>query len=287
MKLPTLLLVACSVLALGGCSVNQIVARSSIGLVDAGVRSMNQEPDLELARAAIPANLKLAESLIEELPQDRRLRVTAAQGFYGYAYGFVEDDAPERAALLYKRGLNHALVALAQAGVHLNLFEATPEAIAHSIATLGVDAVPELFWTASNWAKWIDLNRNDPARIADLARVEALMQRVLALDPTYYFGGPHVFFGVFYGGRPLMLGGNLELSAQHFDQAAALSQHRWLLTDVLRAQYLLRQTADREGFHRLLTQVVASDDSPPDMALGNAIARAKARRLLSQEEELF
>ena len=279
--------VLCCALALGGCSMNQLVARSSLGLIDAGVRSMNQEPDLELARAAIPANLKLAESLIEELPNDAGLRITAAQGFYGYAYGFVEDDAPERASLLYKRGLDHALVALAQYGVRINLFDATPDEIAHRIASLDLDAVPALFWTASNWAKWIDLNRNDPARIADLPRVETLMRRALALDPSYYFGGPHVFFGVFYGSRPPMLGGDFAKSAQHFDAAAALSRHRWLLTDVLRAQYLLRQTDDRAAFHRVLTQVVASENSPPEMALGNAIARAKARRLLAQEEELF
>lgn len=274
-------------LFISGCSMNQLVAHSSRGLIEVGVRSMNEESDLELARAALPANLKLTESLIIELPRDRDLRMAAAEGFYGYAYGFIEDEQPERASRLYKRGLDHALAGLTLAGGGTNILEASPNELAERVKTLGPQAVPELFWVASNWAKWIDLNRNDPARIADLPKTEQLMRRVLELNPGYYFGGPHVFFGVYYGGRPVMLGGDFVKSAQHFDLAATQGQHRWLLTEVLRAQYLLRQMGDRPGFHARLSAVLAAEDSPIEMSLANEIARAKARRLLSQEEDLF
>ena len=248
---------------------------------------MNQETDLELARAAIPANLKLTESLIAESPQNRRLQIAAAQAFYGYAFGFVEDEAPERAALLYKRGLDHALAALAVDGVGVNLLEASPEAVTQSMTKLDRKAVPELFWAASNWAKWIDLSRNDPARIADLPKAETLMYRVLELEPGYYFGGPELFFGVYYGSRSPMLGGDFARSAQYFDQAAAYTHGQWLLTEVFRAQYLLQQMGDRAAFHQCLSAVLANHESPPDMALANTIARAKARRLLAREEDLF
>lgn len=274
-------------LMLGACSVNQIVAKSSTSLIEAGVRSMNQETDLELARAAIPSNLKLIESLTLELPLDRSLQSTAAQAFYGYAFGFVEDDVPARAAHLYKRGLDHALAALAADGVKVNLLTATPEAVSQTIAGLDRKAVPALFWAASNWAKWIDLSRNDPARIADLPKAASLMQRVLELDPGYYFGGPALFFGVYYGSRSPMLGGDFARSAQYFDQAADYSHGQWLLTEVFRAQYLYQQMADRAAFHQVLSAVLAAPDSPPDMALANTIARAKARRLLAIEENLF
>ena len=279
-------LAACYLLV-SGCSMNQLVAQSSRGLIEVGVRSMNQEGDLELARAAIPANLKLTESLIIELPKDAGLRMVAAQGFYGYAFGFVEDESPERASRLYKRGLDHALAGLTLVGAGTNLLEASPDEIAERVKSLGPDAAPGLFWVASNWAKWIDLNRNDPARIADLPKTARLMQRVLELNPDFYFGGPHLFFGVYYGGRPPMLGGDFIKSAQHFDQAAIRGRHRWLLTEVLRAQYLLRQMGDRPAFHARLSAVLAAEDSPIEMSLANEIARAKARRLLAQEEDLF
>ena len=58
------------------------------------------------------------------------------------------------------------------------------------------------------------------------------MQRVLALDETYYHGGAHVFFGAYYGGRAPMFGGDFARAARHFDRAAALSQNQLKLVEV-------------------------------------------------------
>jgi len=255
--------------------------------MDSGVAEMNRESDLELAKAAIPANLKLVESLTREIPANRELRIHAAQGFYGYTFGFVEDENPARASALYRRGLEHALAALETAGLG-DPMTMPRDMLQQKLADLGRDAVPDLFWAASNWAKWIDMNRTDPARIADMAKVEALMQRVLELDETFYFGGPHIFFGVWYGSRPPMLGGNFALSEMHFGKARNITQGKLLIADVLYAQYLAVQQGNRKAFHDKLTAVVhAPPDSYPEMALANAIAQHKAKILLKNEEELF
>jgi hypothetical protein len=275
-------------LALDACSVGQMVARSSLPVVESGNVAMNRETDLELARDAIPANLKLIESLIQELPDNAELRIQAAQGFYGYAYGFVEDENGPRASRLYRRGLAHALKALDVSGLHGDL-EAMPlDEMKHRLTGLDRDAVPALFWTASCWAKWIDMNRNDPARLADLGKPVALMQRVLELDDTYYYGGAHLFFGVYYGNRPPMLGGDFKKSAAEFERARALTGGKLLMVDLLQAEYLARQELDRQQFHERLTAVVdAPPDLFPDMALANAIAQQKAKRLLAREAEWF
>ena len=273
---------------LTACSTGQIVARSSLPIMDSGVVVMNRETDLELAKAAIPSNLKLMESLIQEIPSDRELRIHAAQGFYGYAFGFVEDESPTRASALYRRGLEHALAALQTLGVKGDVRTMPLETLQKALANLDRDAMPALFWTASNWAKWIDLNRTDPARIAELGKVVALMQRVLDLDETYYFGGAHIFFGVWYGSRPPMLGGNFALSEMHFMQARNITQGKLLAVDLLYAQYLAVQKGDRKMFHDMLIGVVnAPADIFPEMALANAIAQHKAIALLKKEDELF
>ena len=291
MKLPrnslrTALIGLCALL-LNACSTGQIVARSSLSIMDSGVAAMNREPDLELAKAAIPANLKLVESLIRELPANRDLRIQAAQGFYGYAFGFVEDENPARASALYRRGLEHALVALETAGLG-NPMTMQRDVLHQKLANLERDAVPGLFWAASNWAKWIDMNRTDPARIADMGKVEELMQRVLELDETFYFGGPHLFFGVWYGSRSPMLGGDFALSEMHFAKARNITQGKLLIVDVLYAQYLAVQQGNRKAFHDKLTAVIDTPpDSFPEMALANAIAQRKAKILLKNEGELF
>jgi len=275
-------------LALNACSVGQMVARSSLPVVESGNIAMNRETDLELARDAIPANLKLVEGLIQELPDNAELRIQAAQGFYGYAYGFVEDENAPRASRLYQRGLAHALKALDVAGLHGDIESMPLDVLKARLAGMGRRAVPALFWAASCWAKWIDLNRNDPARLADLGKAVALMQRVLELDDTYYYGGAHIFFGVYYGNRPPMLGGDFKKSAAEFDQARAITHGKLLIVNLLQAQYLARQELDRKQFHERLTAVVnAPPDIYPEMALANAIAQHKAKRLLAREAEWF
>ena len=275
-------------LTLGACTMGQMVARSTLPILESGNVAMNRETDLELARAAIPANLKLIEGLIQELPDNADLRLQAAQGFYGYAYGFVEDEDNRRASGLYRRGWEHARQALAASGFLGDVTVMTTEELKRQLAGLGRRAVPALFWTASCWAKWIDMNRNDPARIADMGKVAELMERVLALDENYYHGGAHLFFGVYYGARPPMLGGDFERSAKHFEKARALTHGKLLLVDLLQAEYLAHQQLDRKQFHVRLTAVVnAPPDIYPEMALVNAIAQQKAGKLLAKEEEWF
>jgi len=275
-------------LVLSACSMGQMVARSSLSILDSGNIAMNRETDLELARAAIPANLKLIEGLILELPDNAELRLQAAQGFYGYAYGFIEDDDSRRASGLYRRGLEHALRALAVAGASADIFALPQDELERRLATLDKSAVPALFWSASCWAKWIDMNRDEPARIAELGKAAALMTRVLELDENYYHGGAHLFFGVYYGAKPPMLGGDFERSARHFEKARAVTGGKLLLGDLLRAQYLARQQLDRRQFHERLTAVVnAPTDVFPEMALVNAIAKQKAKHMLTREAEWF
>jgi hypothetical protein len=275
-------------LALGACSMGQIVARSSLPILESGNVAMNRETDLDLARAAIPANLKLVEGLIQELPDNADLRLQAAQGFYGYAYGFVEDEDNQRASGLYRRGWEHARWALQASGFHGDITALSTDELRRQLGDLGHRAVPALFWSASCWAKWIDMNRNDPARLADMGKAAALMERVLELDENYYHGGAHLFFGVFYGARPPMLGGDFERSARHFEKARALTQGKLLLVDMLQAEYLAHQQLDRKQFHeRLIAVVNAPPDIYPEMGLINAIAQQKARRLLAKEEEWF
>ena len=275
-------------LALSGCSTSQLVARGAAPLIDHGVAAMNRETDLELARASIPANLKMIEALLLADPGNAAYRLQAAMGFYGYALGFVEADDRDRAAALYERARDHALVALDRAGMAQATLTGDAAELERALAKLDARAVPALFWTASTWGKWIELQLDDPARLAELPRVEALMQRVLALDETYYYGGAHVFFGVYYGGRAPMFGGDFVRAARHFDRAAALSHHRLQLVEVYRARYLLRQMGEREAFHAALGRVLDAPASPdPELNLANALAKKQAADLLSQEEELF
>jgi len=273
---------------LGACSTGQMVARTSTSIMDSNVEAMNRETDLALAEASMPANLKLIEGLIQEDPNNPELLTYAAQGFYAYAFGFVELSDGQRAEALYGRGTDYGRRALQAYGVDIDLDSASVDDIDAAVGKLGKRAVPALFWTASNWAKQIDLKRTDPAYIAQLASTERLMHRVLELQPDFYYGGAYVYYGVYYGSRSPMLGGDFAKSEQNFASANAVSDGRLLMVDVLQAEYLERQRFDQQAFHRLLTRVV--DDpvgSFPEMELANQVARVRAKYLLDREADWF
>ena len=274
--------------SLGACSMSDMVVKGSLSVMDGGVEAMNQETDLEIARAAIPANLKLAEGLIIKSPDNVELRLGAGQALYGYAFAFVEDDSRGRASLLYERCLVHMQHALAQFGVAEDIKGTTIEELRRQIEGLNTKAVPTMFWTASCLIKWIDMNREDPLAIAQLGKSEVLMQRVLELDETYFDGGVHLFFGAYYGGRAPMFGGDPEIAKKHFALAKEISGDKLLIGDYLYALTVAVQQQDQEAFRSHLLRVIdAPVDLYPEQALSNEIARSKSITLLASEGELF
>ena len=278
---------------LNACSISQLTVRASMPLIEGGITAMNKETDLQLAQDALPANISLIEGMLIKDPSNEALQLYAAQAYYGYAFGFIEDGFIEdgnsqRAAQLYDRCYQHAQVVLADYGIDQTLLNGHLETLQNKVNTLGKGAVPALFWAASCWAKSIDLNRDKTQNLAQLPKAVMFMQRVLELDEHYYMSGAHIFFGVYYGSKSPMLGGNYDLSEQHFSQANSANKNKLLIVNLLQAQYLERQRFDQEAFHRLLSQIIqASDDLYPEQALINKIAKHKASLLLKKEETWF
>jgi hypothetical protein len=282
-----LFIIIFTLLLLSGCSLNQTVVRASMPMIAGGVEALNHETDLELAEDSIPANLNMLRGMINIDPENAQLHIYAAQAYYGLAYGFNEDNRPERASDFYLRGKKHGLTALEISGAR-NLEDSTIAEFEENINRLDEDDVPAMFWTASNWAKWIDMHRDDTEAISQLARATALMQRVIELEDTFYYGGAHMYFGVYYGSRAPMLGGDFKKSAQHFDRAREITDSKLLIPDLLQAQYLARQQQDRQDFHDRLTAIInAPDDLMPELGLQNNIAKRKAHFLLKKENEWF
>jgi len=282
-----LILIFITSLLFTACSMDQTLVRASIPMIEGGVEALNHETDLDLAEDSIPANLNMLRGMISIDPENTELHTYAAQAFYGLAYGFNEDTQPERPSDFYLRGMKHGIQALELNGAK-DLLDSKLADFNQEVSKMGKRDVAALFWTASCWAKWIDMHRDDPEAIAQLARATALMQRVIELEDTFYYGGAHMYFGVYYGSRAPTIGGDFNKSREYFDRAREITSGRLLIPDLLQAQYLARQQHDREQFHKLLTGIInAPDDLMPELGLQNQIAKRKAEILLKKEKEWF
>ena len=273
---------------ISSCSIQKLAIRSMSGILDNSMAALYEEGDLKLAEQAIASDLKLLEGLIKSDPANEKFLLLACQGFGSYALGFVEDTDPDRARAFYRRGRDYGLKILNNNKAFNHAISASPKQLATALQTFKKADVPALFWTANNWASWINLNLTDPDAIADLTRVQKIMGRVLELDESYFYGGAHLFFATIYAVRPPILGGDIKKSEYHFNKCFEFSQEKFLLPYIYYARYFATRAFDEQLFTKTLTTVLKTpDDILPSQRLPNAIAKQKAKRLLNQKEELF
>ncbi len=273
---------------LGGCSIRSLSVRMASPLVENQFAAINEETDPILAEHSIPASLKMLEGMLKEDPDNAIVLSRLAEGYCGYAFSFVEDTDPERASRLYLRGRDFAERLLVAAGAPENLTRQTPEQFKQSVLALNADHRNGLYWMSQCWASWLMLNLDDLQAFVAMAKVEPAMQRMLELDASYHYAGPHLFFGVFYGGRPKILGGNPDQSRRHFERCLKLAERKYLIAQLLYAKIHAVQVQDRELFKKLLNEVLAAPvDILPEQRLANAVAKMKAQTLLETADELF
>ena len=123
--------------------------------------------------------------------------------------------------------------------------------------------------------------------IADLPRVEAMLERVVALDEGYDRGQAHLYLGVMRTLLPPALGGRPREGRAHFERAIALSKGRNLMAKVEFARRYARLVFDQAMHDRLLREVLEADPREPGLTLSNTLARQQARQLLATSEDYF
>lgn len=276
-------------LLLSGCGLTRKLAVGSmVPILDESVQATYRSADVQTVREAIPANLVLLRGLCASEPGNRELHAVTAQLFFSYAMGFIEDDDPARAVLLYREGMEIGRSCLLRRGWFRRADGARPLPDAEALRGMGKDDVPLLFWTVANQAGWIGQKLTDPAAVAELPRVEAYLNRLLELGPGYFLGMPHVLQGTILSFRPKMLGGDPEKGKEHFDAALGISGRRMLFFQAMVARYYCRQVLDEECFDANLREVLeAPEDLLPEYRLMNLLAREKARRLMERRDEFF
>lgn len=119
--------------------------------------------------------------------------------------------------------------------------------------------------------------------MADLAKVELLLQRVVDLEPGYERGRAQLYLGVIRSRLPPSLGGKPETGRQHFEQAVQFSNGRDLIAKVEYARSYARLVFNQALHDRLLNEVLEADVHEPDLTLSNVIAKQRARSLLDDE----
>lgn len=293
-------LLAAALLGGAGCSVRRLaVGKVADALTGAGT-TFTADDDPEMVRDALPFSLKLMESLLAETPEHRGLLTTLGSGFTQYGYAFVQQEADEveardfaaaealraRARRLYLRARGYGLRGLEAA--HPGLTNTLARNPVGAVAGLKRNDVPLVYWTAASWASVISLSKDDPARVAEIPQMEALIDRAFALDPDWGAGSIHTFLVTYEMSRSGTPGDPAERSRRHFERAVELSGGRAAGPYVSYAEAVCVEKQDAKEFDRLLRLALAiNPDAQLESRLENLIMQRRARWLLSRADDLF
>jgi len=240
-----------------------------------------EECDLELARQSLPAQLKLTEGLLKNAPGNREFLTALCMGYTGYAMLFVEEENPERASRLYQRARVYGLRAI---GIEKPIHQA----IQDRLKEIDAGDIQPLFWIAMSWNGWINLNLDKPAALGELSTAEACLDRVMEIDPDYFFGTPYLIAGSMLAARPTMLGGNTAKAKDYFSRAMAASNGAFFLAPYYYAKYYAVRVQDKALFLELIRRVEQGrPDQLKEVCLINAAVQQKIKGLKETADELF
>ena len=277
---------------LGGCA--STIAKISVDgmrpILEDMHEATNRNSDIDMVRAAMPAMLIQMDGFIRVSPENRYLLTSAAEANLGYAFLFVEDTDKPRAMQLYIKARDYAFRNLSMNKTFKQALEQDDiQVFTVALKTIHKRDIAPLYFATNAWLSWINLAHSDnSAALNDLPKVEAMMDRVLELDDTFYHGGIHALMAANFVSRPEMFGGQPEQAKDHFNEAFEISESKYLLWYFLYAKYYAVQINDKELFETTLNKILsAPDDILPEEAFVNGAVKLKAKELLGHVDDYF
>jgi hypothetical protein len=275
------------VLLVAGCA--SLVRNASDRFADNLGKAVLDSEDPATVRDGLPAYLLLLDSLIAGQKAgeagNASTLLAAARLNGAYAGNFTGDDKP-RAERLAKKAADYARRAVCLQDRSLcAVLDAGPDPFAAAVAT--DDHVELMYVLAASWAGYLQTHPEQWEAIADLPKIQSLLERVVALDPRHDGGQAYVYLGVLNCLRPEAVGGKPELGRRYFDKALQISGGRNLYAKTLYAQFYARLVFDQALHDRLLNEVLAADPAAPGLTLTNTLAQDRARKLLESGKDYF
>jgi len=268
------------------CGCSSMMSSATSSLADSLTEAVLDQNDPETVRQGAPAYLLLIDGMIADNPKSVDLLLAGASLYSSYAGAFVDD--PERAARLSIKGRDYGWAALCRSNKKACGISTAPyEDFERVVNGMGARDVPVLYGAGAAWATWIRANTDDWAAIADKARVDAMMQRVVVLDEGYEGGSAFLYLGILATLLPEAAGGKPEQGRADFERVIRLSDGKNLMAKVLLARSYARLVFDRDLHDRLCREVIEADPVAPGLTLTNTLAQEEAQALLDSSEDYF
>lgn len=274
-----------ALLALAGCGA--LIDRATTNFARDLEQAVVDYDEPLIVERGLPAFLLILEARREANPEDPALLLSLSDLTGTYASLFVDDIEANRR--LAARAFDYAQRAACLrdsvlCGAGDRPFAEFEQAIS---GLAGSSDIETAYALGTAWVSWIAANSSDYGALADLPRVELLLEKVAELAPEHDDGAVWLYLAVLNSQRPPAAGGRPELAREYYERAREVSGGRNLLVNVFMADEYARLMFDRELYVRLLEEVLAADPDQSGYVLANRIAQARAERMLSRTSHIF
>ena len=259
------------------------------------------EGDLTVVESTLAENIGTLERLAKL--GNEGLIVKTARAYSSYA-GFFEDKMEEaeiagdmetaakmraQAIDYYQRSEGYAFKVLAKSHITFNSpRDVEIPVFKTSLRRIKKKQVEPLFWAAYAIGRGISLQKDDLMQVIDLVRVRLMMERVLELDETFYYGSAHLFYAVYYGDRSVSIGGDPEKAKEHIERVDEINDGKFLMSKYYLARYYAYPKQDAKLYRQALQEVLdAPSDIYPGEEAATALAKSRSKRWLDQIDMLF
>lgn len=273
-------------------------------LVNPAFDTFLQEEDIELAHQAIGGQLKLVEILVKNIQKDE-LRLVLCQGFT--SYGMLMEpklnklkydsqqakDQAEKTQIETKikrletrirafglRGRKHCfdILELRYPGF-VKSAELGKKDYTNFLKKMSKRDVSVLFWAGFGWGYAILNGMTETTLIAQIPQLKQMMQRVIELEPSFFYGGGHLFLATLFSQSPT-LGGDVKKAKMHFDAAYRFSNNKLLLVHYYQARFYAQVAGDAgEKMCKTLLKKIAGTSKRihPKITMINVLAKELSR----------
>jgi hypothetical protein len=218
---------------------------------------------------------------------DLLTKLARASYFYADAHLFFDGEtAKQRYLKVLERGAHWAELALRAGNPEIQRRMANGGSVVSVLDAIDRSSVAALYWHGINLYQIANSQGFVPLAIAS-PRIKKMMERCIELDEGYFYAGAHLFLAVFYARAPLVAGGDMAKSTEHFEQLRRLAPD-YLAGRVMWAEFWATKKEDRDGFMRELKGVLERpDDALPEAIPENRAEKERAKRLLSRADQLL
>jgi tetratricopeptide (TPR) repeat protein len=290
LALATLALVACGANPKGlGAKIN----RAPLGADQAAQhKTLVDEGDAAWALRNDEAKIREAiakwDAAVKVKPDDAETYAKLARACYLLADGhlFFDPAKVDEFLTTHERGFEYAQIGMAAISPDFEKRRHAGTQIEHAVMVLNADAVPMMYWYASNLGKWAKF-KGMTTMLKQKDRIFSIVSRVYELDPEYFYGAADRYFGAYYAVAPAFAGGDLAKSNEYFQKALARYQN-YLGTHVLIAENYAPKAQDRALFDRHLKFVMeAPEDIIPELVPEARVEKRKAEKLMKEADDKF